>query len=340
MTANSSAFTTASAWEKLGFAIGHATNTEGATGCTVIRAIEGRFRCAAHLLGRASGTRELATCSPTHLADSIDAVLLTGGSAYGLDAAAGVMRWMEEHGRGFPIANGVVPIVPAAVIFDLAPLGLFSARPTPDMGYAACASAGSTNIAEGSVGAGTGATVGKIAGAVNGMKGGVGCGSAERGGVIAAAIVITNAFGDVRNAQGEIIAGARNANGAWADGERLLRTELADKALNDRMANDANAGRTNTTIAFVAVNALLTKIELAQLATATSAAFYRRITPCGTACDGDVIFAACPVEGAAASLPVVEALAVAAMEQAIERSVLLARGRDGIPGLADHHAHR
>ncbi|MEP6763370.1 MAG: P1 family peptidase [Gemmatimonadaceae bacterium] len=337
MTANNANF--AAPWKQLGFAIGHATNSEGATGCTVIRAIEGRFRCAAHLLGRASGTRELATTVPTHLADRIDAVMLTGGSAYGLDAAAGVMRWMEEHGRGFPIAGGVVPIVPTAVIFDLAPLGSFSARPTADMAYAACASAMSTNIAEGSVGAGTGATVGKIGGIARAMKGGVGIGSARGGDTLAAAIVVTNAFGDVRNGNNEIIAGARTESGAFADGESMLRTVLADKARNDRVASESDAGRTNTTIAFVAVNASMSKIELAGLAAATSAAFYRRITPCGTAFDGDVIFAACPVDGVQAPMPVVEVLAVAAMEQAIERSVQLARGRDGIPGLADNHAH-
>lgn len=337
MTANTA--DNSAPWKELGFAIGHATNNEGATGCTVIRAIEGRFRCAAHLLGRASGTRELATATPTHLADRIDAVMLTGGSAYGLDAAAGVMRWMEEHGRGFPIAGGVVPIVPTAVIFDLAPFGSFKARPTAEMAYAACASASSTNVAEGSVGAGTGATVGKIAGIANAMKGGVGIGSASGGDVLAAAIVVTNSFGDVRNGKNEIIAGARSESGGFADGERMLRAELADKAMGERAANDSDVARTNTTIAFVAVNVSMSKIELAALAAATSAAYFRRITPCGMAYDGDVIFAACPVDGVQAPMPVVEALAVAAMEQAIERSVRLSQGRDGIPGLADKNAH-
>src|SRR4051812_24895932 len=114
----------------LGIAVGHATDMEGATGCTVIRAVDGHLRGGVAVFGRATGARELNTMMPDHIADRVDALLLTGGSAYGLDAAGGVMRWMEERGRGFPVAGGVVPIVPAAVIFDLAPLGRFDARPT------------------------------------------------------------------------------------------------------------------------------------------------------------------------------------------------------------------
>lgn len=314
-------------WQKLGLAIGHSTDETGATGCTVIRGVDGSFPCAAHLLGRASGTRELAVCQPDHLTERVDAVFLTGGSAYGLDAAAGVMRWMEEHGRGHPIGSGVVPIVPAATIFDLVPLGQFSARPTADMAYAACENASSTSVAEGAVGAGTGATVGKIAGPTFAMKGGVGCGHASNASLSASAIVVTNALGDVRDAAGAIIAGARAADGTFADGEKLLRA-----------TSPTSSARGNTTIALVAVSALLTKVQLAQVAAATAAAFYRRITPCGTSFDGDVIFAACSPTGSAAPMPVVEALAVAAMEQAIERSVRTARGRDGIPGLGDGHA--
>ena len=326
-------------WKELGLAIGHATDSAGATGCTVIRGIDSSFRCAAHLLGRASGTRELATCDPEHLVDRTDAVLLTGGSAYGLDAAAGVMRWMEERERGHAIGTGVVPIVPAATIFDLVPLGRFSARPSAQMAYDACESASSTAVAEGSVGAGTGATVGKIGGAQFAMKGGVGCGSATNGSMVAAAIVVTNALGDVRDGSGAIIAGTRAADGTMADGERLLRSAARGSATANAAASAASV-RGNTTIAFVAVSASLTKVQLGQLAAATSAAFFRRITPCGTSFDGDVIFAACPPTGADAAMPVVEALAVAAMEEAIERSVRLAVGRDGIPGLGDGNVER
>lgn len=314
-------------WQALGLAIGHATDETGATGCTVVRGIDSSFRCAAYLLGRASGTRELAVCQPEHITDRVDAVLLTGGSAYGLDAAAGVMQWMEARGRGHAIGPGVVPIVPAATIFDLAPLGQFSARPTAEMAFAACDGATPDDVAEGSVGAGAGATVGKIAGAAFAMKGGVGCGHANNESVFASAIVVTNALGDIRDAHGAIIAGARTSGGAFADGEQLLRT---------RTANVMTRG--NTTIALVAVSASLSKVQLGQIAAATSAAFFRRITPCGTSFDGDVIFAACPPTGGDAPMPVVEALAVAAMERAIERSVRTARGRDGIPGLGDTDA--
>lgn len=328
---------TATPWKDLGFAVGHATNEQGATGCTIIRGIDRSFRCAAHLLGRASGTRELATCQPDHLVDAIDAVMLTGGSAYGLDAAAGVMKWMEEHGRGHAIGSGVVPIVPAATIFDLVPLGQFSARPTSEMAYAACDAASGEFVAEGSIGAGTGATVGKIGGMALAMKGGVGCGSASNGVVSAVAIVVTNSLGDVRDSSGAIIAGVRAAEGKFADGEAMLRaTAGSARAASDTENSETTRG--NTTIAFVAISASLSKVQLAQVATATSAAFYRRITPCGTVADGDVIFAGCPTAGDAAPLPVIEALAVAAMEEAIERSVRLARGRDGIPGLGDNSA--
>src|SRR5205823_10908782 len=125
----------------LGVAVGHGTDADGATGVTVVRGIDAPLRAGASVFGRATGTRELHSLSVDHLVDRIDAVMLTGGSAYGLDAAAGIMRWMEERGRGFTVPGGVVPIVPAAVIFDLAPLGRFDARPTAAMAYDACESA-------------------------------------------------------------------------------------------------------------------------------------------------------------------------------------------------------
>src|SRR5829696_3811781 len=148
-----------------GLVVGHATDVAGATGCTVVRGDPAPFRCGVAIVGRATGTRELALLDPGHLVDRVDAIVLAGGSAYGLDCAAGVMRWMEERGRGFDVGAGVVPIVPAAAIFDLLPLGRFAARPTADMAYAACESASASRVAEGSVGAGTGATVGKVLGA-------------------------------------------------------------------------------------------------------------------------------------------------------------------------------
>jgi L-aminopeptidase/D-esterase-like protein len=314
----------------LGIAVGHATDREGATGLTIVRGIDRAFRCASVVIGRATGTRELHAASPFHLVDRVDAVVLTGGSAYGLDATAGAMRWMEERGRGHPVGAGVgvVPIIPAAVIFDLAPLGSFTARPTPAMAYEACDTATSSGIAEGSVGAGTGAIVGKAGGLPGAMKGGVGIGIASSGDVTAAAVAVVNALGDVRDASGAIIAGARGADGQFIDGARLvaeggLRRKFADRALQ------------NTTIAVVATTACLPRVELSQLAQASSAALFKRITPTGTSYDGDVIFGVCPLDGPTAPSTQVEGLAVMALEQAVERAVRLATGRDGIPGLAD-----
>ena len=139
-------------YDACGLLVGHATDADGATGCTVVRGVDGPFRAAVHVVGRATGTRELALLDPGQLVDRVDAILLAGGSAYGLDAAAGVMRWMEERGRGFPVGAGVVPIVPAAVVFDLAPLGRFDARPTPALGHAACEAAVATPSERGSKG--------------------------------------------------------------------------------------------------------------------------------------------------------------------------------------------
>jgi len=286
-------------------------------------------RASAHVLGRATGSRELALLEPSARNDRIDAIMLTGGSAYGLDAAAGVMRWMEEHGRGFPVPGGVVPIVPAAVLFDLAPLGRFGARPTAEMAYRACDDATSAGIAEGSVGAGTGCTVGKVAGLARCMKGGVGvavAGSAGANGLMAAAIVAVNAAGHVRGMDGAIIAGPRADDGTLMDAERIIAAGPPPAAVN------ADA---NTTLAVVALNVAFTKLELQQIARAASAAFYRRIGPAGTSFDGDVIFAVSPMEGGAGSLLQAEVAAVAALEEAIVRAVRLARGREGVPGLAD-----
>jgi L-aminopeptidase/D-esterase-like protein len=317
----------------LGLAVGHATDAAGGTGLTIVRGVERAFRCAAAVIGRATGTRELHAASPFHLVDRVDAVMLTGGSAYGLDAAAGAMRWMEERGRGHPVNGGVVPIIPAAVIFDLAPLGTFDARPTAAMAYQACDSATPAGIAEGSVGAGTGATVGKAGGISGAMKGGVGVGRAEAGGVIAAAVAVVNALGDVRSADGAIIAGARGPGGTFLDGASLIAQGNVRRKFGD-------AALQNTTIAVVATSACLARVELSQLAQASSAALFRRVTPTGTSFDGDVIFAVCPLEGPPAPPPQVEGLAVAALEQAVERAVRLAVGRDNIPGLADQLLQR
>jgi L-aminopeptidase/D-esterase-like protein len=286
------------------------------------------MRGGVHVLGRATGTRELEALSPTALAGRVDAVLLTGGSAYGLDAAAGVMRWMEEHKRGFDVGAGVVPIVPAAVIFDLAPLGDFRARPTPEMAYAACDAARPTGIGEGSVGAGTGATVGKAAGRGRAMKGGVGAAMKDHDDMVVCALAVVNALGDVRAQDGRIIAGARDEKGRFLDSAQLLTQTAATPRFGKVPAH-------NTTLCVVATNMSLERGELTQLARAAGAALFKRITPVGTPMDGDVIFALCNPDAPRGALLPLELLATAALEDAIERGVRLAVGRDGIPGLAD-----
>lgn len=311
---------------RFGIAVGHATDAAGGTGCTVLRGIEQPLRAAVHVLGRATGSRELALLEPGHLVERVDAILLSGGSAYGLDAAAGVMRWMEARGRGFGVGRGVVPIVPAAVVFDLAPCGSFEARPTAEMAYAACDTARSEGIAEGSVGAGTGTTVGKMRGPAGAMKGGVGLAVAEGQGCAAAALVVVNALGDVRDAAGAIIAGARSEAGSFADTARVVAQGAPQGGF---------AAGTNTTLAVIALDAAYTRLELQSIARSATAAMHRHITPVGTSADGDIIFAVAPLDGPKASLPQGEALAVQALGAAIERAVRHATGRDGIPGLAD-----
>ncbi|MES2178434.1 MAG: P1 family peptidase [Gemmatimonadota bacterium] len=303
-----------SAFESCGLAVGHATDVSGATGCTVIRGIELPFRCGVHIMGRATGTRELSLLDPAQLVDRVDAIFLAGGSAYGLDAAAGVMRWMEERGRGFPVGDGVVPIVPGAVIFDLAPLGRFDARPTAAMAYDACESASSLGIAEGSIGAGTGATIGKIGGPARAMKGGIGLGAADAGSLHVRALAVVNALGDVRNASGHILAGARGEGGGWLDSAHYIARGIEARF-------DTVAGR-NTTLCVVSTNAALDRVQLSSVARAAAAALFRRITPVATAFDGDIIFATAPVAGGVRSTPAqVEVLAAVALEHAIERGV-------------------
>lgn len=306
---------TTRSFDGCGLVVGHATDAEGATGCTVVRGADGPFRCGVHVLGRATGTRELALLAPGQLVDRVDAILLAGGSAYGLDAAGGVMRWLEARGRGFPVGAGVVPIVPAAVVYDLAPLGRFDARPDAAMGEAACDAARAAPE-EGSVGAGTGATLGKIAGAARSMKGGLGIGAADAGTLVLRALAVVNALGDVRNGGGRIIAGARDERGGFLDSAERIALDVGDDSPFGHLAG------LNTTLCVVSTNAVLSQEQLTQVARAASAALYRRITPVGTLFDGDVVFATAPVEGgAAAPPPQVEALAVRAIEEAIERAV-------------------
>jgi len=309
-----------------GLSVGHVTHPVEATGCTVVLGPPPGLRAAGYVRGRAAGTREIDALSPGHLVPRIDAVLLSGGSAFGLGAADGVMRWLLEQGRGFAVGVHVVPIVPTAVVFDLAPLGRPDRWPSPEDGYNACAAA-STDVSEGAVGAGTGTTVGKVLGAAGAMKGGVGTWSERRGDLIVGALVVVNAFGDVRDAQGAIIAGARH-DSWFLDARRYLAGGGAPfGSLAQRGAN--------TTLVVVATNADLTRSQLDAVARMAGDALAQRITPVGTQFDGDVVFAISTGNGPADRATAVEMLAQDAVATAIERSVRAARGSPSIPGLAD-----
>ena len=311
-----------------GIAVGHWTHPSGGTGCTVILSPKGGMRAAAAIRGRASGTREFDALAPRHLVPHIDAVLLTGGSAYGLGAADGVMRWLREQGRGLPVSpTQVVPIVPAAVIFDLPADG--AARwPRADDAFAACEAAGTT-VAEGSVGAGAGATVGKVTGLEHAMKGGLGTWAVQVGDVVVSALVVVNALGDVRGADGRILAGARGADGKPRDGQAYL---AEGGALFGRMAQAVS----NTTLAVVATNVEIDRIGLEELGRVGCDALARRITPYGTLFDGDVCFGLSTAEVQARSPLQVESLVADVMATALERAVRMARGTADVPGLADH----
>jgi L-aminopeptidase/D-esterase-like protein len=297
-----------------GITVGHAAVPAHGTGCTVILGPPAGLRAAVALRGRATGTREIDALSPRHIVERIDAILLAGGSAYGLGAADGVMRWLRERGRGLPVGPaGTVPIVPTAVIFDLGNAGKPVGWPGPDDAYRACEAAGE-EIAEGAAGVGIGATVGKAPGIDKMMPAGLGTWAVRSGEIVVGALVVVNAVGDVRNARGEIIAGARGPDGRFLDSLRYLADGGAP-------FGDPNRLTRNTTIAVVATNAALDRVQLEALAQAGSDALARRITPYGTLYDGDVVFAVSTAAVPAASPLQAEALAALAVPEAVERAV-------------------
>ena len=263
-----------------GLSVGHATNTEAATGCTVVL---GPFRAAVDVRGLASWTRQFDSLSPNHIAEHVDALLLTGGSAYGLAAADGVARWLEEKGRGFETDAGRVAIVPSAVIFDLG-VGDSSVRPDAAMGRAACEAADRSPVAEGRVGVGAGATVGKILGRSGAMPAGVGAMAMELEAHVVAALVVVNAFGDVVDGEGHIIAGARDEDGAFIDTAAYLR----ERGVPPRFAARPSA---NTTLAVVATDYPLGRSDLRAVAQQAMNAVVRRTTPANSQFDGDLVFA-------------------------------------------------
>jgi L-aminopeptidase/D-esterase-like protein len=264
-----------------GIVAGHYTDTEGRTGCTVVIAKEGAV-CGADVRGGAPGTRETDLCHTGNLVSKAHAVLLTGGSAYGLDAAGGVMRYLEEHGIGFETQYGIVPIVPAAVIYDL-DTGRSDIRPDKDAGYAACMAASGAMLEQGSLGAGTGASVGKLLGPANTMRGGIGAASLTlRDGTTVAALFAVNAFGDVVDPHtGAVAAGLRDENGAHMNTVDILLSGAA---------YEPNYGQ-NTTIGIVATDALLTKEEANKMAAIAHDGVALAIRPSHTMLDGDTVFA-------------------------------------------------
>lgn len=264
-----------------GIKVGHRENEEGITGCTALL-MEGGAVCGVDVRGSAPGTRETDALDPINEIDRVHGICLSGGSAYGLDAATGVMRFLEEQGIGVDAGVAKIPIVPSAVLFDLF-IGDPQARPTAQMGYEAAQAAQVGSFQNGNIGAGYGATVGKLAGPDFAMKGGLGSASiAGKDGLIAGAIVAVNAVGDVKNPNTrQILAGARNPQtGQWLDCCAYLEQHAQSEAL---------AG-TNTTIGVVALNAKLTKAEAKKIAQLTQNALARTIYPVHTMLDGDTIF--------------------------------------------------
>jgi L-aminopeptidase/D-esterase-like protein len=306
-----------------GFKVGHAQDYDALTGCTVVL-------CPPNTVGGidqrggAPGTRETDLLHPMHLVNQVNAVLLTGGSAFGLDAAAGVMRFCEENKMGFEAGVARVPIVPAAVIFDLG-IGDPTVRPDAEMGYQACLNASADPPAEGNVGVGTGATVGKILSPKMATKSGVGSASIDLGGgAVVAALVAVNAFGDVIDPDsGEIIAGARGIKG-YADTLKVMKSFVGKKVMSFA------SGPANTVIGVVATNVKLNKEGITRVAQMAHNGLARTIRPAFTMLDGDTVFALSSGK-VEMDLNIVGAYAAQAYQEAILRAVRGAEKAGGIP---------
>jgi L-aminopeptidase/D-esterase-like protein len=276
--------------------------------------------------GSASETASLDTLQPGHIANQVHGIVLSGGSAWGLETASGVRRYLEQQGVGFRFGKALVPIVPGAILFDL-DVGKPGPHPTREMGESAAAAATVDAVKEGAVGAGTGARLGSILGSRQAMKSGLGSGLVElNGGVLVAALVVVNAFGDVRDpATGKLIAGARRAS----DSMEFANTEAVMKA----GGSWAGAGGRNTTLAVVATNARLSKLDATKLAEFGSLGIARTIYPVWTMYDGDVTFGL-SIGEARAELNTLGVAAAEAVAQAVVRAVRNAPAMGGLPGLA------
>ena len=301
-----------------GLKVGHFTDARRPTGCTVLLCEAGAV-AGVDVRGAAPGTRETDLLHPLATLEEVHALLLTGGSAFGLAAADGVMRWLEEHGCGVQVGPARVPIVPAAVLFDLW-VGDATIRPDAAAGYAACEAASTARPAQGSVGAGAGAAVGKLFGIARAMKGGIGTASIKVGAITVAALVAVNAIGDVVDpASGRVIAGARSDDGCTP-----LDTLAA--LVDGQLPAHLMAGMA-TTIGIVATDARLTKAQTNKLASMAHAGLARSINPVHTASDGDALFAiATGGAGRPGHLTVLGALAAEVTARAVLNAVRAAHG--------------
>jgi L-aminopeptidase/D-esterase-like protein len=318
-----------------GIEVGHAQDDSALTGCTVILSRKGAV-AGVDVRGGAPGTRETDLLNPINLVDKIHAVMLAGGSAFGLDSASGVMRYLDERKIGFNTGAAKVPIVPAAILYDLN-VGRADVRPDLEMGYRACLAASSKVVAEGNVGAGTGASVGKLLGVKQAMKSGLGSASISIGsGLVVGALAVANTFGDVVNPNtGEIIAGLRSAKfgplqigapGYFADTLQMMKTFLGKTVLSF-------ATRTNTLLGVVAVNATLTKPEMTKVAQMAQDGIAHSTRPAHTMLDGDTVFALA-TGGKKVDASTVGAFAAEALAQAVVCAARAAHSAGGLPGLA------
>ena len=301
------------------FKIGHYTNLNKGTGCTVILCPEGT-RASAHARGISPGTREYALLSPYRKMDGINALLLTGGSAFGLDAAAGVMRFLSERGIGYDTPYRKIPIVPAAVIFDL-PVIDSQIFPTADNAYQACQNAREGNQEQGTVGAGTGATVGKWAGIEYIMKGGIGLAKIQDGDLKVEVLSVVNPVGDVLDQTGRIIAGARR------DGKFLARENLKRSWITPTFDLERN-----TILGSVMTNAILTKQQLFYVAERAHNGIVRSVMPAHTSFDGDIIFTLSMPE-IEVKIDLITEIAIEAVSQSIVNAVIQATSLGGIPSI-------
>jgi len=310
-----------------GIQVGHWTNLEAATGCTVVLCPDGAV-AGVDVRGGAPGTRETALLDPVCMIEHVHAIVIGGGSAFGLAAADGVMRWLEERGYGFDVGVAKVPIVPAAILFDLG-IGRADVRPDAAAGYAACEAATNDAVTEGCVGAGTGATAGKMLGFAQATKTGLGSASIKvADGLIVAALVAPNPIGDIYDpSQQKIIAGTRAPEGGFADSVQLMINRATQNA-------PTLTEGTNTTLAVIATNAKLSKSQATKVAQMAHDGLARTIRPIHTNFDGDTIFAlSCGEEEADVSL--IGTLAADALAQAVVSAALSATGLHGLPAAGE-----